>query len=148
MATIVVLDTGPVGVLTNPRLTPVPMAIRKWLADLLTANRRVILPEISDYEIRRELMRGRKSQSLTMLNTLANQVEFLPINTPAMRLAADLWAQSRNAGLPTGMSAALDGDVILAAQALHLGVPVVVATGNTAHLSRFIAADDWQNITP
>jgi predicted nucleic acid-binding protein len=148
MSTVVVLDTGPVGLLTNPRQTAVPMAIRQWLADLLAARRRVILPEISDYELRRELIRAKKSQSLPMLNTLANQVEYLAIDTRSMRLAAELWAQSRNAGLPTGVSGSLDGDVILAAQALLLGVPVVVATGNPAHLSRFVAADDWQNITP
>jgi hypothetical protein len=65
-----------------------------------------------------------------------------------MRLAAELWAQARNAGLPTGSSAALDGDVILAAQALTLGGPIVVATGNPTHLSRFVPAEDWTAITP
>ena len=40
----VVLDTGPVGFLTNPNNNPVPVAIRQWLADLLTAGRRVVLP--------------------------------------------------------------------------------------------------------
>jgi hypothetical protein len=38
--------------------------------------------------------------------------------------------------------------VILAAQALSLGGPVVVATTNPAHLARFVPAEVWQNITP
>jgi hypothetical protein len=65
-----------------------------------------------------------------------------------MRWAAELWAQARQGGYPTAPDPALDGDVILAAQALSLGVPVVVATANVAHLSRFVPADVWQNIAP
>ena len=38
--------------------------------------------------------------------------------------------------------------MILAAQALTLGAPAVVATGNLAHLSRYVTADLWQNIAP
>jgi len=41
----------------------------------------------------------------------------------------------------------VDGDVILAAQATTLGVAdVVVATTNVGHLSRFVAAEIWQQI--
>jgi hypothetical protein len=55
-----------------------------------------------------------------------------------MLLAAELWAQSRKAGKPTADPKALDGDVILAAQAKLLesgGNPVVIATTNVGHLS-------------
>jgi len=66
-------------------------------------------------------------------------------------VAAQLWAQSRNAGTPTASPDALDGDVLLAAQALSLGLPAsdyVVATKNVAHLSQFVPAEHWTNITP
>ena len=79
---------------------------------------------------------------------LVQRLEYLPLTTAAMRLAAGLWAQARRGGYPTAPDPALDGDVILAAQALSLGVPVIVATDNVAHLSRFVTADLWQNITP
>lgn len=65
-----------------------------------------------------------------------------------MRRAAELWAQARNTGHPTAPDPALDRDVILAAQALCLNTPVVVATGNPAHLARFVPAELWSNITP
>jgi hypothetical protein len=43
----------------------------------------------------------------------------------------------------------IDGDMILAAQAMTLNVlDVVIATTNVGHLSRFVRADLWQNITP
>jgi hypothetical protein len=39
--------------------------------------------------------------------------------------------------------------MILAAQAMTLNVlDVVIATTNVGHLSRFVRADLWQNITP
>ena len=88
------------------------------------------------------------TQSLVLLDSLPNQVQYLPLSTPVMRLAADLWAWARNTGRQTAPDPALDGDVILAAQAISLGVPVVVATVNTAHLSRFVTAELWHAITP
>ena len=65
-----------------------------------------------------------------------------------MRRAAELWAQARNTGQPTAPDPAIDADVILAAQSLSLGTPLIVATGNPAHLARFLRAELWSNITP
>jgi hypothetical protein len=46
----------------------------------------------------------------------------------------------------------LDIDVILAAHALTLVIPVgdiiIIATDNVGHLFRFVAADLWSNIAP
>jgi hypothetical protein len=39
--------------------------------------------------------------------------------------------------------------MILVGQAITIGVPnIVIATTNLGHLSRFIAAELWQNIDP
>jgi predicted nucleic acid-binding protein len=94
------------------------------------------------------LIRIQSFSALSNLDSYGANLEYLPLDTPTMRLAADLWAQARNTGQPTAPDPALDCDVILAAQALMLGVPVVVATTNTAHLSRFVTAQVWQAITP
>jgi hypothetical protein len=78
---------------------------------------------------------------------MASVLEYLPLTTRAMRQAALFWAQARQQGLPTAEDKAIDGDVILAAQAMTLGLPdAVVATTNIGHLSRFVPADFWQNI--
>lgn len=146
--TAVVLDTTPLGILCHPRNPPHVAAGRQWLADLLVAGRRVIVPEVADFEVRRELIRRNSRRALINLDQLHRQLEYLPITTTAMRIAADLWARARNAGVPTAGPGALDGDVILAAQATALNVAFVVATENPGHLSRFVPAELWSNVVP
>lgn len=148
MKPVIVLDSGPLGMLAHPRNPPHVVACRAWLTDVLAAGRRVILPEMSDYEIRRSLIQNNSVLALSRLDRMGRQLEYLPLNTAVMRHAAELWAWARNAGLPTASNLALDGDVILAGQALSLTFPVVVATDNIAHLSRFVPAERWQDITP
>jgi hypothetical protein len=66
-----------------------------------------------------------------------------------MLKAAELWAQARIEGYPTAHSEAIDGDVVLAAQAIlvqqqnHI---VTIATTNVNHLSRFTPAKTWEEI--
>jgi predicted nucleic acid-binding protein len=107
----------------------------------------MLLPEIADYEVRRELLRANKAKGLARLDALAGLLEYLPLTTAAMRQAALFWAQARQQGQPTADDKALDGDVILAAQAVTLGFPdVVIATTNIGHLSRFAPSEVWQSI--
>jgi predicted nucleic acid-binding protein len=108
----------------------------------------VIVPEIADYEVRRELLRAKKERGLARLDALTSRLEYLPITTAAIRQAAVFWAQARQQGHPTADDKALDGDVILAAQALTLGAAeVVIATTNVGHLSRFAPAALWPDLT-
>jgi predicted nucleic acid-binding protein len=106
------------------------------------------MPEIADYEVRRELLRASQARGLARLDALAGLLEYLPLTTAAMRQAAIFWAQARQQGRPTADDKALDGDVILAAQAMTLGaVDVVIATTNVGHLLRFAPAALWPDIT-
>jgi predicted nucleic acid-binding protein len=92
----VVLNSTPLGILCNPGAAPKVMACRQWLADLLAAGRRVILPEITDYEVRRELIRRGSTVALTNLDGYGSQLEYLPINTAAIQLAAILCCTFRD----------------------------------------------------
>ena len=68
-----------------------------------------------------------------------------------MKRAAELWALARNAGRPTAPPEALDGDCILAAQAMLAVGPgdvLTVATGNVGHLGQFVGALPWDQIIP
>jgi predicted nucleic acid-binding protein len=146
---VIILDSGPLGLITNPKLSPESVACAQWLQAHITAGNRTIIPEIADYEVRRELLRANKTKGITRLDNLAKSIEYLPITTAAMRQAAKLWAQARQQGQPTAGDKTIDGDMILVAQSMTLEIPdVVIATTNLGHLSRFIAAELWQNITP
>lgn len=146
---VVVLDTGPLGLVSNPKPSPQNLACAAWLQRLLELGVRVILPEIADYEVRRELLRANKQPGLMLLDTLAETLDYLPLTTAAMRQAARLWASARQSGQPTASDNTIDGDVILAAQALSLDVSdLVIATTNVGHLSRFVPAQLWTEIEP
>ena len=149
MSLVVLLDAGPIGLITNPKRSDESKNCHSWLQMLILSNARVILPEIADYEVRRELLRANKHKGLERLNELADYVEYLPITTQAMQQAAQFWAQARQQGQPTAGDKTIDADMILVAQAVTLNVPdVVIATTNVGHLSRFARADEWRNITP
>jgi hypothetical protein len=144
---IILLDAGPIGLITNPKLSDKSLACAKWLQMLIFSGNRVIIPEIADYEVRRELLRANKLKGIARLDELTQLVEYLPITTTAMRQAALFWAQARQQAQPTAGDKTIDGDVILVAQAVTLNVAdVVIATTNVGHLSRFVNADLWQNI--
>src|SRR5205823_2893331 len=104
---------------------------------------------IADYEVRRELLRAGLVKSIRRLDQLKATVGFLPITSDAMLKAAEFWAEARRRGRPTAHEKTLDADAILAGQAATLSdKEVVVATANSRHLARFVAADHWQAIGP
>lgn len=148
---IVVLDASPVSLLANPRPSPDTVSCRMWVRDLIAHGSRICLSEITDYEVRREAIRRSSGAGLRLLDDPQALVEYLPLTTAVMRRAAQLWADARNRGRPTADPAALDADVILAAQAQllaeELSVPVVVATTSARHLTQFVDARGWRQIT-
>jgi predicted nucleic acid-binding protein len=149
MSRLILLDSGPLGMVTNPKAKGTPLACQLWLKSLLRRGEKVAIPEIADYEVRRELLRADLLKSVHRLDNLKQTLEYIPIQTDAMLLAARLWAEVRQTGQPTADPKALDGDVILSAQARLLcdeTTEVIIATTNVAHLSRFITALDWQSI--
>jgi hypothetical protein len=150
MSRMVLLDSGPLGLVTGPHSNPSVLQCQQWLANLLRARVAVLVPEIADYEVRRELLRARKRNGVPRLDNLKAQLGYVPLTTATMLQAAAFWAQVRQQGQPTAASAALDGDVILAAQAALLiasGHSVVVATTNVGHLARLVPAEEWPKIS-
>ncbi|MCU0492131.1 MAG: hypothetical protein MUD01_11115 [Chloroflexaceae bacterium] len=145
----IALDAGPLGLLTRSPRVPDAAHCYVWLRRHLSAGSNLILPEIADYEVRRELVRLRATAALRRLDALQHECTYLPITTAMIRHAADIWARVRQAGIPTADPHALDGDVILAAQALSVpqaGDTLIVATTNVGHLSRLVPAARWQDI--
>lgn len=143
------LDSGVAGQLARP---DPHRAVHSWLVGLLTRGRTVCLPEVVDYELRRAFLLERLTASLQALDALPEvEREYLPLTTPALRRAAELWAELRQSHLPTAGNRELDADCILAAQAQLRGEaenqPVVVATTNVKHLGRMVNARLWPEVS-
>lgn len=153
MSRFLVLDSGPLGLLTHPQRNAEVVAITDWLSRCLRSGHRVIIPAIVFYELNRELLRAKKTFGVARLEAFASTTagRYLPLSDEALRLAAELWAKARQQGRPSADHKDLDVDVTLAAQALSFGpapADVIVATTNTKHLSQFVTAKDWQEIVP
>jgi predicted nucleic acid-binding protein len=149
----VLLDAGPLGRVTHPQAETKNRQETEHLQALLAGGISIRVPEIADYEVRRELLHEGKTRSVARLDQFKEQIGYLPLTTDAMLLAAQLWADARNQGQPTASDKALDADVILAAQAMVLqrssqDTIVVVAADNVKHLSRFVAAVPLEKINP
>src|SRR5580693_2484529 len=102
--------------LVHPSNTGEPWECKTWLKRIVLRDVLVYVPEIADYELRRELLRMKSSESIKRLDEMKARLRYAPITTEAMLNAAALWAAARNAGRPTADDKALDADAILAAQ--------------------------------
>jgi predicted nucleic acid-binding protein len=137
----IILDTGPLGRIAHPRANP---EATRWLKTRLAEGAEVFIPEIADYEVRRELLRAGMTRSLNRLDALKELLFYVPLDTTTILRAAELWAKIRNMGKPTADPKELDGDVILAAQAERVGA--IIATENVGHLSLLVQAKGWQDL--
>lgn len=145
------LDAGVLGRLCHPRKhlnDPVSIRLEEFVAAGV-AERRVYIPAVTDYELRRKLLhligKGQSTvASIERLDQLAVRFDYLPVDLDTWHEAAQLWSDARAKGLSTTSPEALDCDVILAAQAKLVDGTVV--TNNQRHLSRFVPTIDWTEI--
>ena len=98
MSRIVLLDAGPLGMITNPKSSPENEACKNWLEDLASAGIDIVIPEIADYEVRRELLRAGKDRGLGRLDALKGILAYAPITTAVMLKAAEFWAPREGLG--------------------------------------------------
>lgn len=93
-----VLDTGVLGQICHPRKYH---DVRAWFRRAI-AEHEILLSEVADYELRRELLRIDSRRSLARLDELTRELRYLPVTTATWRTAARLWAEQRRAGNITG----------------------------------------------
>ena len=139
------LDSGPLGLLAHDRPAQ-RLPIQAWLVQQMSAGANVYVSEVADYEVRRELTRlvlsGQLPASrLTRLDQLTAVFGYLPVSTAMWKRAAELWADARRHGRPTANPAALDADVLIAAQAIEIQATVV--TSNPTHLGQWVTIQTW-----
>lgn len=138
----ILLDSGPLGLITNPGAPPMATACGCWVVNAIDRGVTILVPEIADCELRRELIRARRTAGVARLDAFIAQAGLLPIATAAIRQASVFWAEARRKGRPSAPDPALDDDDILAAQAATLDrTGVIVATTNPKHLSQYVPAE-------
>lgn len=97
MTKAVMLDSGPLGRIAHPRPN---REIADWLEGLLSSGVAVIIPEIPDYEVRRNLLLERLTKSVERFDRLKDALIYQPLTTDVMLRAAEMWAEARRTGKP------------------------------------------------
>jgi hypothetical protein len=114
MKQFIVLDSTPLGLLFQKVGIAPADACRAWAKNRMAAGAQLLVPEIIHYEIRRELLRLGKRESLKALEGFINAEpdRFRTLTSSDFTRAAELWADARRRGMPTADARALDIDVI------------------------------------
>jgi hypothetical protein len=130
---IVLPDAGPLGMITNPKCSPENEACKDWLVNLVSKGIGVVIPEIADYEVRRELLLAGKERGLGRLDALKSMPGCSPITTTVMLKAAEFRATARRMGRQSAMASD--------------GAQTVIATTNVRHFELFSPANIWGEIS-
>jgi toxin FitB len=151
LSRVILLDTGPLGMLVHKNPRP---EIKMWSRAQLAARVELRIPDICDYELRRKLIHVDSTRSIQKLDELREDYGVIAITTDILMESSHLWSAIRKVGLATAPPDALDGDVILMAQARsieNLFDEVIIATTNVGHLNRLstpkIIVKRWEDIT-
>lgn len=117
------------------------MEVRAWFPRALV-DHEILLSEVADYELRRELLRLDSKLSIQRLDELTREIQYVPMTTATWRAAAKLWAEQRRAGRPTGDG--LDADRLIATQAREEAAGVI--TLNERHFTGIVDVFTWESV--
>ena len=134
------LDSNVLGKICHPRHHE---DVRGWFRAAVHEHD-LLLPEVADYELRRELLRIGSLRGLQRLDELTRELRYVPVTTATWRESARLWAHLRSTGRATAADDRLDVDVLLAALALAEDARVV--TSNKKHIALLVDALDWNEV--
>ena len=149
----IILDSGILGFASHPQLHKKYSDFFAWIQSNIAYKNDLVIPEVADYEVRRSLIKI-GSRSISILDDLQSYegFEYLPINTRAMRIAAESWATARKQGKQGTGNSRLDADMVLVGQTLEFSEAikveedVVLATTNIKDLEDFCNAKKWEEI--
>lgn len=137
----ILLDASPLSAISHPQAS---LEIVAWFFSHLRQGNQIIVSDLADYEVRRELIRAGKAHGIRRLDAFQRTLSVCPVSSTVLRRAAEMWALARSRGRPTAHPQSLDADVIIAAQAEQLGA--VLATSNARHFVDFVDAREWREI--
>ena len=152
MPRLLLLDSSVLAKVVRPDLDdnkPVSATIQHLAAD---SHFEICVPEIIDYELRRKLLhltqhphnpRKWAQDALVLLDRWV-ALSYAALTTETMRLAAQIWAQTRVKGELRSPETSLDIDAILAAQATQTGGAII--TTNEKHFRNIADVFDWTSV--
>jgi hypothetical protein len=152
---IVFVDSGVLGLLTNPKKEGIPAQCEDWLYSLLAKGVYLVSSDICDYEVRRSLLwestKKNSFDSLDNLDELRNVIDFLKLDTEVIFKASQIWMETRTLGRKTADDYEIDVDIIILAhwRLLKKQYPsryIVIATTNVKHFEELAEALNWQDI--
>jgi hypothetical protein len=155
---IVFLDSNILGLLCNTSDLHEAVDCIDWFNTQWTRGISFMTSDLCLYEVRRGLLKASigLAKPVPGLLTLENirsdgYLEFLPVSTGVLDLAAEIWAEAAADGRTTRGDKNIDVDIIISAHYQLLvdtypGQQVIVATKNLKHISRFCQAASWQEI--
>jgi hypothetical protein len=94
MARLILLDSGPLGLIVRAPGRPHVARCLTWLRAILATGAVVVIPDIAHYELRRELLRIRAVGSLRRLDYAldpSSGLDHLVVTTDAIIKAAEFW---------------------------------------------------------
>src|SRR5271157_1790004 len=106
MARLILLDSGPLGMIVRAPSKPQVVRCITWLKTISATGATVVIPEIADYEVRRELLRIRAVGSLRRLERYldpSSGLGHLTLSPDAMIKAA--WRRPGSNRQPPGCKA-------------------------------------------
>lgn len=156
---IVFLDTNILGLICNKNVSfDECQQCKKWFDPLFIRGVRIVTSDLCHYEVMRGLISSsiRSAEAAPGIKSLEllkadGFLEFIPVSTEALDLAANLWARAFTSGQTTRDEKDIDIDIIISAQYQILrdefpGQRVIMATTNLKHLSIFCDAANWRDI--
>ena len=97
MSQVLFLDSGPLSLITHPQRSAEVLGVTECLSRRLLSGSRMIVPAIVYYDLKRQLLRAKKTVSIGRLDVFINATpgRYLPLSDETLPLAAELWAKSR-----------------------------------------------------
>jgi len=103
----------------------------------LQAGAEVLVSPVVYFELRRGLTKRKATRLIAFLDSLIATLIWIEFTRSDWEAAADLWAQTQQAGRPRG-----DADILIAAQANRRGA--IVVTHNVKHFDDIsVGVETW-----
>lgn len=161
MGVLLVLDTGPLGLLTNPNKTEKPEACRHWFENMAQNGARVAVPQTSYEEVCIGIQHAHTVHGIDRLNKFVNEVYdrnlWIATNRVVTMEAERLQESTKTRGKMTGDPNELNPDCKIAAACklapqllddIPQGTRCVVVTDNIKHYKQIeVECYKWQDLT-